>query len=62
MLLRVSHPGRPTVLKDLGQAHGERHLYQVMRRTIDDDRTAARFLRFAAAQGRTTNVPLEVHR
>lgn len=37
-LLRISTPGKPTVLIDQGPAHGQHPPYEVMRRTIDNDR------------------------
>lgn len=36
MVLRVSAPGKPTRLVDLGPAVGVRHPWDLMRRTIDD--------------------------
>ena len=35
MVSRVSHPGRPIVLIDLGPGLGTRHRYDLMARTLD---------------------------
>jgi hypothetical protein len=35
VVVRVSHPGTPTRLVDLGPAHGQRHRYEAMRKTVD---------------------------
>lgn len=36
MVERISAPGKPTKLRDLGPATGRTHRYDVMARTIDD--------------------------
>lgn len=37
MVLRVSVPGKPVKLLDLGPAVGRHHNYDAQRKTIDDD-------------------------
>jgi hypothetical protein len=36
VVLRIAHPGKPLVLRDLGPAHGRRLPYFAMRREIDE--------------------------
>lgn len=58
MVVRVSHPNTPTKLIDLGPAHGERHQWDAMRRTIDDEPRRLPAATFAGRE-RTTNHLIE---
>lgn len=56
-VLRISTPGKPTTLVDLGPQTAQRHPYHAMRKTVDDLRASA-----GVGRGHGGTPSIELHR